>query len=433
MKRQRNEKTIESAAVAIYHSLLDCTIEQLQARKIQVTRQLQSSHASVSATDKWASDEEDSDEEARKKKKKKKKKQKKGETDGTDNGGGSSNGTSATRSVERYSKMSALGEGQFGTVFLARDTITKNLCALKQIKLTENITGGEGFPTSALREINVLQSLRHPNIIRVHDVVVGTTTDQIYIVMEYVSCELGTLMVSMGESTFTMAEAKCLLSQLLDAVSYMHARLLVHRDIKPTNILYHSSSSSSSSSSTGDNNHGRLVLCDFGLSCRISKPKGGHLTPLVVTLYYRAVEILLGDDQYDESIDMWSVGCVFAELLTNKVLLPGKGEIDQLSKIFNVVGGPTIEEEKILCKHSNSKSMNWEEIRRNQSTLPKLIGQVPEGGEDCVDLLRGLLRYDATVRLTAEEAKKHHFLTSSPLPTEMANMPKFIRSDAHKE
>ena len=162
----------------------------------------------------------------------------------------------------------------------------------------------------------------------VHEVVVGRTTDKIYIVMDYVPVELGTLMINMGDQPFSLADSKCLLKQLLDAVSFLHDRLLVHRDIKPTNILYHGSGPKL----------GTLVLCDFGLTRRLSKntvgggdgegggegqPPQQQLSPLVVTLYYRAVEILLGNGYYDESIDVWSIGCVFAELMLNKVLLPG--------------------------------------------------------------------------------------------------------------
>lgn len=210
----------------------------------------------------------------------------------------------------------------------AKNKSTGKIVALKEFKLTNEVCGAEGFPSSALREINVLQSVRHPNIIRVHEVVVGRTTDKIYIVMDYVPVELGTLMINMGDQPFSLADSKCLLQQLLDAVSFLHDRLLVHRDIKPTNILYHGSGPKL----------GTLVLCDFGLTRRLSKntvgggdgeggsegqPPQQQLSPLVVTLYYRAVEILLGNGYYDESIDVWSIGCVFAELMLNKVLLPG--------------------------------------------------------------------------------------------------------------
>ena len=246
MKRRRTTTTTAATAIAaaLYHSILTSSSPSLKHhRRTKLERRI---HAAKrpSAIDKWASSSEEEDEEEITSTSQRNRHS----TSTTTTNATSSSPTSDTtndgtsRSVECYTQIQALGEGQYGTVWKAKDRTTHKIVALKEFKLTSEVCGAEGFPSTALREINVLQSLDHPNIIKVHEVVVGTTTDKIYIVMDYVSVELGTLMVSMGDQPFSLPDAKCLLQQLLDAVSFLHERLLVHRDIKPTNILYHGAS-----------------------------------------------------------------------------------------------------------------------------------------------------------------------------------------------
>ena len=117
------------------------------------------------------------------------------------------------------------------------------------------------------------------------------------------------------------AEVKCLLRQLLSAIEHMHRRWFIHRDLKTSNLLYNSA--------------GKLAVCDFGLARKYEEPIRAY-TPTVVTLYYRSPELLLGAQTYSTGVDMWSVGCIFAELLTTKPLFPGSGELDELDKIFKV-------------------------------------------------------------------------------------------------
>lgn len=179
---------------------------------------------------------------------------------------------------------------------------------------------------------------------------------------------------------------------------------------------------------------GTLVLCDFGLTRRLSKTtttatadSEQQLTPLVVTLYYRAIEILLGNGCYNESIDVWSIGCVFAELLLNRVLLPGKGEINQLSLIFNTLGGPSTQEQSRLSQYTNSSSMNWVEISKHTNQLSTLMREVLKDEsmvEGVVNLLKGMLCYDPSLRLTAKQARQHVFFNSEPKATALHQMPR---------
>jgi serine/threonine protein kinase len=411
-------KRTYTEAVNLWTNMQTKTTPELHSRRTKINRILSTTTtATPKHTDKWASSSDDDDDAKDTASNRRKTKTHSYSSNSSSNS--SSNATIATdaKSVDNYKQLKALGEGQYGTVWMAQHRQTGDLFALKQIKLTPEISGTEGFPSTALREINVLQSLDHRNIIRVHEVVVGATMDKIFIVMDYVPVELGTLMVSMGDTPFSVPDSKCLISQLLDGLVFMHEKLLVHRDVKPTNILYH-----------GDGpKHGTLVLCDFGLAKRISKPLlpevDEPLTPLVVTLFYRAIEILLGDGIYDEAVDIWSVGCVFAELVLNHVLMPGKGEIDQLSKIFATIGAPTTEEIILLSKYANGDNMNWTEMKKHTSQLPDLLHMVgPEG----IDFVKGMLCYDPSKRLQASAAREHVFLHTGV--TKLRDMPKVISS-----
>ncbi|KAK5069021.1 hypothetical protein LTR16_009748, partial [Cryomyces antarcticus] len=144
--------------------------------------------------------------------------------------------------------------------------------------------------------------------------------------MDFLEHDLKTLQEDMAEP-FLPSEIKTLLLQIGSAVEYLHDHWIIHRDLKTSNILL--------------DNRGRIKLADFGLARYIGDPLPPNLTKLVVTLWYRAPELLLGTSTYDSAIDMWSIGCIFGELLTKEPLLQGKNEVDQLSKIFELCGIPT--------------------------------------------------------------------------------------------
>lgn len=217
------------------------------------------------------------------------------------------------RSVDCYQKMSKIDEGTYGVVYKCRDRETGDIVAVKQIKQHKGV---EGFPITSLREINILLALDHENIINVREVVTDPT-GKIFMVMDYMEHDLKALMAAM-KHPFAQSEVKCLLLQLLRATEYMHEHWVLHRDLKTSNLLF--------------SNGGVLNVCDFGMARKYGDPIK-PMTNEVVTLWYRAPEILLGAKLYTPAVDMWSVGCIFAEILTMKPLLPGQGPIDQLERV----------------------------------------------------------------------------------------------------
>ncbi|XP_043705965.1 cyclin-dependent kinase G-2 isoform X2 [Telopea speciosissima] len=225
------------------------------------------------------------------------------------------------RSVDEFERLNKIDEGTYGVVYRAKDKKTSEIVALKKVKMEKE---REGFPLTSLREINILLSFHHPSIVDVKEVVVGSNLDSIFMVMEYMEHDLKGLMETMKQP-FSQSEVKCLMLQLLEGVKYLHDNWVLHRDLKTSNLLL--------------NNRGELKICDFGLARQYGSPLKPY-THLVVTLWYRAPELLLGAKLYSTAVDMWSLGCIMAELLAKEPLFPGKAEVDQLDKIFKMLGTP---------------------------------------------------------------------------------------------
>ncbi|KAI8923538.1 kinase-like domain-containing protein [Entophlyctis helioformis] len=305
------------------------------------------------------------------------------------------------RSVDNYEKLNRIEEGSFGIVYRARDRSTGEIVALKKLKL-QNETNG--FPVTTLREIQTLLMSKHPHIVNVREIVTTPSLSGVFIVMEYLDHDLKTLMEDM-KSPFLLSEIKTLLKQLLSAVACLHRNWIMHRDLKTSNLLM--------------NNRGRIKVADFGLARRYGSPLG-PITPLVVTLWYRAPELLLGAKSYSTAVDMWSIGCIFGELVNKEPLMPGRGEMDQLAKVFKLLGTPNTTiwpgfSELPLAKTVNFHPQPYNNLR---TTFPYLT-------EDGLDLMSRLLTYDPDTRITAEEALAHPFFTSNPLPKDPDLFPTF--------
>jgi cell division cycle 2-like protein len=222
------------------------------------------------------------------------------------------------RSVERFDRLNPIEEGSYGYVSRAKDETTGEIVAIKKLKLDS--TRDAGFPVTALREIQCLNAAKHRHIVELREVVTGEgdAKGDVYIVMEFLEHDLKTLQEDMDEP-FLPSEVKTLMLQLGSAVEFLHAHWIMHRDLKTSNILM--------------NNRGEIKLADFGMARFCGDPAPQNLTQLVVTLWYRSPELLLGATTYDSSVDIWSLGCIFGELLTRNPLLQGKNEVDQLSKV----------------------------------------------------------------------------------------------------
>ncbi|CAG8609582.1 12555_t:CDS:10, partial [Acaulospora morrowiae] len=306
------------------------------------------------------------------------------------------------RSVDNYEKLNRIEEGAYGVVFRARDKATGEIVALKKLKLDKE---KNGFPITSLREVDILRFLRlekHPNIVNVRELVVGDTLTQIFIVMDFVEHDLKSLMEDM-QSPFLQSEVKTIMLQLLSAVAMLHDSWIVHRDLKTSNLLL--------------NNRGQIKVADFGLARKYGSPLG-PMTGLVVTLWYRAPELLLGIKEYSTAVDMWSVGCIFGELVNKEPLLPGRAELDQLNKIFELLGMPN---EKIwpgFSKLPYAKNIPYS--KQSHNTLRSRFPYLTENG---INLMSKLLTYDPAKRITAEEALKHPYFTESPLPKDPEMFP----------
>jgi len=306
------------------------------------------------------------------------------------------------RSADLYRKLNKISEGTYGVVYRAQDVETDEIVALKQIKL---VNPKEGFPQTSLREIQILLRLDHPNIVDVREVVVGPTSRHIFMAMEYMEHELQKLLDEMPQP-FKPPEVKTLMKQLLSALEYMHSRWVSHRDVKTQNLLF--------------SNRGYLKLCDFGLARPFGDPLQRY-TSNVVTLWYRSPELILGEKIYDpKAVDVWSAGCVFGEILTRKPFFNGKTEVEQLQKIYTIVGVPT---ESTWPDYSSLP--NFARFPTFKLCLPKwnetLHRQTPAG----IELIQGLLCCDPIQRFTAKQGLQSRWFTETPAALNEMMMPTF--------
>ncbi|KAK7368459.1 hypothetical protein VNO80_10485 [Phaseolus coccineus] len=312
------------------------------------------------------------------------------------------------RSVDEFERLNKIDEGTYGVVYRARDKKTGEIVALKKVKMEKE---KEGFPLTSLREINILLSFHHPSIVDVKEVVVGSSLDSIFMVMEYMEHDLKGLMEAMKQP-FSQSEVKCLMIQLLEGVKYLHDNWVLHRDLKTSNLLL--------------NNRGELKICDFGLARQYGSPLKPY-THLVVTLWYRAPELLLGSKQYSTAIDMWSLGCIMAELLSKEPLFNGRTEFDQLDKIFRILGTPN---EAIWPGFSKLPGVKVNFVKHQYNLLRKKFPATSFTGSPVLsdsgfDLLNKLLTYDPEKRITAEAALNHEWFREVPLPKSKEFMPTF--------
>ncbi|KNG49690.1 cyclin-dependent kinase G-1 [Stemphylium lycopersici] len=314
-------------------------------------------------------------------------------------------GWTSCRHTSNFETLNQIEEGSYGWVSRARDITSNNVVALKKVKMDYN---QDGFPITALREISILQRSRHANIVTLHEILSGDSAQECVLVMEFLEHDLKTLQEDMSEP-FMASEVKTLLRQLVSGVAYLHENFIMHRDLKTSNILL--------------NNRGQLKLADFGMA-RYIPPAHAPLTQLVVTLWYRAPELLLGTRDYGAEVDMWSVGCVFGELLVKEPLLQGKNEVDELSLIFSLCGLPSEKTWPGFYRLPNAKSLK---VPREQSRHSPGFNRAkfPFLTSEGVDLLSGLLALDPARRPTASQVLDHNYFKEQPKPKPSEMFPTF--------
>ena len=287
--------------------------------------------------------------------------------------------------MEKYQKIEKIGEGTYGVVYKAKNRSTGELVALKKIRLEAE---DEGIPSTAIREISILKELQHPNIVRLHDVI--HTEKKLTLVFEYLDMDLKKFLDG-SDNLLEGDQIQVLLYQLLRGISYCHDRRVLHRDLKPQNLLI-----------STHNNQVELKLADFGLARAFGIPVRSY-THEVVTLWYRAPDVLMGSRKYSTPVDLWSVGCIFGEMACGRPLFPGTSDHDQLMRIFKMLGTPT--EESWPSMH---------DLPEYKSDFPQYeamtIDQIaPKLSEHGVDLLKRLLAYEPSRRISAKAALEHPY------------------------
>jgi len=289
--------------------------------------------------------------------------------------------------MEKYQRVEKIGEGTYGVVYKARDRRNGSFFALKRIALDGQ---DEGVPSTAIREISLLKELDHENIVMLKDVV--HSENKLYLVFEFLDQDLKKYMDSCGPEGLSPDLVKSYLYQLLKGIAFCHSHRVLHRDLKPQNLLIDRS--------------GQLKLADFGLARAFGIPIRMY-THEVVTLWYRSPEILLGSKHYSTPVDIWSIGCIFAEMANRHPLFPGDSEIDELFHIFRTLGTPHDQVWPGVSSLPDYKLTfpQWKP-RKVSRYCPGLVD--PKGQ----DLLSKMLTYDPRQRITAKSALDHEYFSS---------------------
>lgn len=283
--------------------------------------------------------------------------------------------------MEKYQRIEKLGEGTYGTVYKARVKNTTNFVALKKIKVEAE---DEGVPSTAIREISLLKELDHPNIVRLLEVI--HAENKLFLVFEYLNQDLSKYQNSV--QSLDPGLIKSYMHQLMKGISFCHSHRILHRDLKPQNLLI--------------DKFGAIKLADFGLARAFGIPVRTY-THEVVTLWYRAPEILLGARQYACPVDIWSIGMIFAEMANKRALCPGDSEIDELFRIFRIFGTPN---EAIWPGVSLLT-----DYKQSFPVWPKqaLTSIVPSLDAAGLDLLEAMCVYEPSQRISAKAALQHPY------------------------
>jgi len=286
--------------------------------------------------------------------------------------------------MEKYQQLEKIGEGTYGIVYKAKDKKSGELLALKKIRLEQE---DEGIPSTAIREISLLKQLQHPNIVRLYDVV--HTEKRLTLVFEFLDQDLKKYLDACGDNGLEAYTVKSFLFQLLQGIAFCHEHRVLHRDLKPQNLLI--------------NMEGELKLADFGLARAFGIPVRNY-THEVVTLWYRAPDVLLGSRKYSTQVDIWSIGCIFAEMVNGRPLFPGSSEQDQLVRIFKTLGTPTLKTWPGMAELPDFKD-NFPKfpVQSFKKICPKKLDKTG------LDLLSRMLQYDPQKRISADQAMQHPY------------------------
>lgn len=301
--------------------------------------------------------------------------------------------------VVRYKVLGRLGEGAFGDVRWGVDTRNGVKVALKHVRIMTRggPGGGGGVPKAIFREMESLRQLEdHNRVVKLLDVY--PEENNLCLVLEYLPSDLGEV-ISNAKNFLPVAKVKAFAWMLMDALRYIHSHHIIHRDIKPSNLLL--------------TVNGQLKLGDFGLA-RVIEAQEGHnsLSHQVATRWYRPPELLFASHSYTFSADVWSAGVVIAELMTLRPLFPGSNDIDQMFRVFQVLGSPTPEVWPGVERLPDYNKVSFPDL--NPVDLKLLISNVEQAD---IDFLQCMVRLYPAARATAAEACESKYFSAPPLPT----------------
>ncbi|XP_028765991.1 probable serine/threonine-protein kinase At1g54610 [Neltuma alba] len=300
------------------------------------------------------------------------------------------------KSADCYEKLAKIGRGTYSNVYKAREKAAGKIVAMKKVRF--DTSDAESIKFMA-REIMILQKLDHPNVIKLEGIATSRMQYSLYLVFDYMQSDLTRVITRPGEK-LTEPQIKCYMQQLLSGLQHCHERGVMHRDVKASNLLI--------------DKKGMLKVADFGLANSFDLKPQGPFTNRVVTLWYRAPELLLGSTDYGFAIDLWSAGCLLAEMFLGKPIMPGRTEVEQMHMIFKLCGSPTEDYWKKLKLMTSYRppnyKPNYDEIFR--AFPPSSIG-----------LLTTLLDLDPNYRGTAASALQSEFFKTSPLPCPPSALP----------
>ncbi|CAN4106454.1 unnamed protein product [Withania somnifera] len=300
------------------------------------------------------------------------------------------------KTADSYDKLAKVGQGTYSNVYKARDRKSGKIVALKKVRFDTSAPESVKFMA---REIIILKRLDHPNIIKLEGLATSRMQYSLYLVFDFMESDL-TKLINRTEGRLTEPQVKRYMEQLLSGLQHCHEKGILHRDIKGSNLLV--------------DKNGMLKIADFGLANFYQTKTNRPLTSRVVTLWYRAPELLLGSTDYSVGIDLWSAGCLLAEMFVGRPILPGRNEIEQLHKIFKLCGSPTEE--------------YWKKVKPPTTFRPAEhkpgFGQVfPNLPHSAFPLLCSLLSIEPHFRGTAATALQNQFFTTSPLACRLSELP----------
>ncbi|CAI0378521.1 unnamed protein product [Linum tenue] len=309
------------------------------------------------------------------------------------------------RRLDSFEKLEKIGQGTYSSVYKAHDLESRKIVALKKVRFANMDPESVKFMA---REIIILRRLDHPNVMKLEGIITTTTSGSLYLVFEYMDHDLSGLLSSSG-SKFTESQIKCYMKQLLSGLAHCHSRGIMHRDIKGANLLIDSK--------------GNLKIADFGLATfRTTKPTT-TTDNRTVSLWYRPPELLLGSTDYGVEVDLWSSGCILAELFNGgKPILPGRTEVEQIHKIFKLCGSPSEEYWKSKTSKLSHTAIFKPRQRYERRVGEKFKDTLPSSALGLVEVL---LSVDPENRGSTASALASEFFTTEPLPCEPSSLPNY--------